>query len=118
MINLLIGFGDRIEPIVIGRPHPITIYDLQVELQQRFNIPLLEQIVYHDRSSLTQYSPNLSLDAIGIRDNSFISLWSKNFGQNYQYQSNDYYSPRQQAPLVPYSVDGSQTVRSNELSPR
>ncbi|CAF2522135.1 unnamed protein product [Rotaria sp. Silwood2] len=115
--NLQIGFGDRVEGLVIGRPHPVTVYDLQVELQQRFNIPLLEQNVSYNGMSLKQFSPDISLDAIGIVNNSFISLWYKNLIPQNQQPSNDYYSPRQQVP-VPYSNDGSQTPRSSDMSSR
>ncbi|CAF3375578.1 unnamed protein product [Rotaria sp. Silwood1] len=117
VINLQIGFGDRVEGLVIGRPHPVTVYDLQVELQQRFNIPLLEQNVSYNGMSLTQFPPDISLDAIGIVNNSFVSLWYKNFVPQNQQLSNDYYSPRQQVQM-PYSNDGSQTARSDMSSRR
>ncbi|CAM4857765.1 unnamed protein product [Rotaria socialis] len=118
VVNLQIGFGDRVEGLVVGRPHPITAYDLQIELQQRFNIPLLEQNVSYNGMSLTQFPPDISLDAIGIVNNSFISLWYKNaVHHNPQQPSNDYHSPGQQAPGL-YSSDGSVTVRSSENSSR
>ena len=117
VINLQIGFGDRVEGLVVGRPHPITAYDLQIELQQRFNIPLLEQNVSYNGMSLTQFPPDISLDAIGIVNNSFISLWYKNVAHQNPQPSNDYYSPRQQAPGL-YSSDGSVTVRSSDNSSR
>ena len=116
VINLQIGFGDRVEGLVVGRPHPITIYDLQVELQQRFNIPVLEQNVSYNGMALTQFPPDSSLDTIGIINNSFISLWYKNLGYNQQQQQIiDYYSPRQQVPISYYS-DGS--ISSRDMSPR
>jgi hypothetical protein len=116
VINLQIGFGDRVEGLVVGRPHPITIYDLQVELQQRFNIPVLEQNVSYNGMALTQFPPDSSLDTIGIINNSFISLWYKNSGYNQQQQQIiDYYSPRQQVPISYYS-DGS--ISSRDMSPR
>ena len=122
-MNLQIGFGDRLEGLVIGRPHPISIYDLQVELQQRFNIPVLDQNVAHNGMPLTQFPPDTSLDTLGILNNSFISLWYRNPAPNSQQQqppppqqyqqqqpSNDYYTARQQAPPTYYS-DGSQSPR-------
>jgi hypothetical protein len=115
IINLQIGFGDRVEGLVIGRPHAITIYDLQVELQQRFNIPVLEQNVSYNGMPLTQFPPDSSLETIGIVNNSFISLWYKNIVHNNQQPSIDYYSPRQQVPYSHYS-DGSQSSR--DVSPR
>lgn len=143
VLNLQIGFGDRLEGLVIGRPHPITIYDLQVELQQRFNIPVLEQNVSHNGMPLTQFPPDASLDTLGILNNSFISLWYRNQATNNQQQqqqqppppSNDYYSSRQQQPPPPsqqqqqppvgyYGGDQSQPAYSgnagnyNENSPR
>ncbi len=121
--NLHIGFGDRVEGLVIGRPHPITIYDLQVELQHRFNIPVLDQNVSYNGMTLTQFPPDSLLDTIGIANNSFISLWYKNTAYNnqqhqqYQQQSNDYYSPRQPVPYTYYS-DGSQSSRESDMSAR
>jgi hypothetical protein len=124
--NLQIGFGDRHEGLVVGRPHPITVYDLQVELQQRFNIPVLEQNVSYNGMPLTQFPPDAALDTIGIVNNSFISLWYKSSGQNNQQQQqqqppNDYYSARQQVPPSLYG-DGSQSPRGgggqNDTSPR
>lgn len=66
---------------------------------------------------LTQFPPDISLDAVGIVNNSFISLWYKNSMHQNPQLSNDYYAPRQQAPVAYYN-DGSQTVRSNDTSPR
>jgi hypothetical protein len=126
VLNLQIGFGDRLEGLVIGRPHPITVYDLQVELQQRFNIPILEQTISHNGMPLTQYPPDAPLDSLGIVNNSFISLWYKNSAPNNQQQqppppSNDYYPPRQQPPPSLYT-DGSQSPRGGggpgDISPR
>ncbi len=123
VLNLQIGFGDRLEGLVVGRPHPITVYDLQVELQQRFNIPILEQNISHNGMPLTQYPPDAPLDSLGIVNNSFISLWYKNTAYNnqqhqqYQQQSNDYYSPRQPVPYTYYS-DGSQSSRESDMSAR
>ncbi|CAF3820505.1 unnamed protein product [Rotaria sordida] len=117
VINLQIGFGDHVEGLIIGRPHPITVYDLQVELQQRFNIPLLEQNVSYNGMSLAQFPPDISLDAIGIVSNSFVSLWYKNFAPQTQQPSNEYYSPRQPVPLS-YSNDGSRTPRTSDMSSR
>ncbi len=129
VLNLQIGFGDRLEGLVIGRPHPITVYDLQVELQQRFNIPVLDQNVAHNGMPLTQFPPDASLDTLGILNNSFISLWYRNPAPNHQQQQqqqqlqqppNDYYSARQQVPPTFYG-DGSQSPRvgdQGDISPR
>jgi hypothetical protein len=118
VINLQIGFGDRVEGLVIGRPHPITIYDLQVELQHHFNVPVLEQNVSYNGMPLTQFPPDSSLDTIGIVNNSFVSLWYKNIGyNNQQQQTNDYYSPRQPIPYSYYS-DGSLSTRGSDTSAR
>jgi hypothetical protein len=125
VLNLQIGFGDRLEGLVIGRPHPITVYDLQVELQQRFNIPVLDQNVAHIGMPLTQFPPDASLDSLGILNNSFISLWYRNPASNNQQQQqqqhpNEYYQTRQQPP--PQFYDGSQSPRGgggpNDASPR
>ena len=123
VLNLQIGFGDRHEGLVIGRPHPITIYDLQVELQQRFNIPVLEQNVSHNGMPLTQLPPDATLDTLGILNDSFISLWYRNPASNQQPQQhpNEFYQPRQQPP-PPQFYDGSQSPRGgggpNDASPR
>jgi len=118
VINLQIGFGDRVEGLVIGRPHPITIYDLQVELQHHFNVPVLEQNVSYNGMPLTQFPPDSSLDTIGIVNNSFVSLWYKNIGYNNpQQQTNDYYSPRQPISYSYYS-DGSLSTRGSDTSAR
>jgi hypothetical protein len=135
VLNLQIGFGDRLEGLVIGRAHPISVYDLQVELQQRFNIPVLDQNVAYNGMPLTQYPPDTSLDTLGILNNSFISLWYKNPAPNSQQQQqqqqpppqqlqqqqppNDYYSARQQVPPTYYG-DGSQSPRGGgpgDISP-
>ena len=136
VLNLQIGFGDRLEGLVVGRPHPITIYDLQVELQQRFNIPVLEQSVAHNGMPLSQFPPDASLDTLGILNNSFISLWYRSPAPNNQQLQqqpppppppslppNDYYSTRQQIQQVQpaYYGDGSQSPRGGGLgdtSPR
>jgi hypothetical protein len=117
VINLQSGFGDRVEGLVIGRLHPITIYDLQVELQQRFNIPVLEQNVSYNGMSLTQFPPDSLLDTIGIVNNSFISLWYKNVVYINPKQSNDYYSPRQSVSYS-YHSDGSRLPLGSDISPR
>ncbi|CAF3838511.1 unnamed protein product [Rotaria sordida] len=135
VLNLQIGIGDRIEGLAIGRPHPITLYDLQVELQQRFNIPILDQNVAYNGMPLTQYPPDAPLDSLGVVNNSFISLWYKGSGSNNQQQQqqqqppppppNEYYSARQQAPPSFYG-DGSQSTggggggggNQNDTSPR
>jgi hypothetical protein len=117
VINLQIGIGDRVEGLVVGRPHPIAIYDLQVELQQRFNIPVLEQNVSYNGMTLTQFPPDASLDTIGIVNNSFISLWYRNMVFSNQQQSNDYYSARQQVP-VSYYGDGSRSPGGSDMSSR
>ncbi|CAF1156405.1 unnamed protein product [Adineta ricciae] len=102
--NLQIGMGDRVEGLVIGRPYPSTIYDLQIELQQRFNIPIHEQNLSYNGTLLTQYPPDTPLDSIGIVNNSFVSLWVRNSVPNIQ-------------PQAQYYADGPQTGY-NETSPR
>ena len=102
--NLQIGMGDRVEGIVIGRPYPSTIYDLQIELQQRFNIPIHEQNLSYNGTLLTQYPPDTPLDSIGIVNNSFVSLWVRSSVPNIQ-------------PPTQYYADGPQTGY-NEMSPR
>jgi len=130
VLNLQVGFGDRHEGLVIGRPHPITVYDLHVELQQRFNIPINEQNVSYNGMPLAQIPPDATLDTLGIVNNSFVSLWYKNSGPNNQQQQqplppapNDYYPTRQPPPPLPaFYGDGSQSPRGgggpNDLSPR
>jgi hypothetical protein len=118
VLNLQVGFGDRHESVIIGRSHPITVYDLQVELQQRFNVPILEQNVTHNGIPLTQYPPDAALETFSIANNSFLSLWYRN-GSTYvqphvgQQQSllTDYYTSRQYAPVTMYA-DGYQTART------
>ena len=120
VINLQIGFGERLEGLVVGRPHPITIYDLQVELQQHFNIPVLEQNVSYNGIPLTQFPPDSLLDTIGILNNSFISLWYRNViynQQQQQQQSSDYYSSGQPISYSYYS-DGSRSPLGSDTSPR
>ena len=113
VLNLQIGLGDRAEGLVVGRPHPITVYDLQMELQQRFNIPVLEQNVSYNGMPLTQFPPDAPLDSLGIVNNSFISLWYRNpASNNQQAPMPDYYSARPQMP-GPYN-DGSQSMRGPE----
>ncbi len=126
VLNLQVGFGDRHEGLVIGRPHPITVYDLHVELQQRFNIPINEQNVSYNGMPLAQIPPDATLDTLGIVNNSFVSLWYKNSGPNNQQQPpapNEYYPTRQPPPALPaFYGDGSQSPRGgggpNDLSPR
>jgi hypothetical protein len=99
-----------------------------VEIQQRFNIPVLDQNVAHNGMPLTQFPPDTSLDTLGILNNSFISLWYRNPAPNNQQQqqqppSNDYYSARQQPPPPPatFYSDGSQSPRGGglgDISPR
>lgn len=100
VVNLQVGFGDRVEGLVIGRPHPITVYDLQTELQQRFNIPILDQNVSYNGMPLGQFPPDSSLETLGIVNNSFISLWYKNVN----------YNQSQSMPLSSY--------RENPMTPR
>jgi len=124
LLNLQIGFGDRLEGMIVGRPHPITVYDLQVELQQRFNIPVLDQNVSYNGMSLTQFPPDAALESLGIVNNSFVSLWYKTQQQQpppppppqqqQQQQHNDYYSSRQAQPPASMYGDMSQTSRGNE----
>ncbi|CAF2536498.1 unnamed protein product [Rotaria sp. Silwood2] len=132
VLNLQIGIGDRVEGLAIGRPHPITVYDLQFELQQRFNTPILDQNVTFNGMPLTQYPPDAPLDSLGVVNNSFIALWYRGPGSNNQQQQqqqqqqppppppNEYYSARQQPPPSFYG-DGSQSTRGsggqNDLSP-
>jgi hypothetical protein len=133
VVNLQIGFGDRLDGLVVGRPHPITVYDLQVELQQRFNIPVLEQNVSYNGMPLTQFPPDASLDTLGIVNNSFISLWYRNAANSNQQQQqqqqqqppSDYYSTKQQQQAPPpatFYADDSQSPRGGvgglDLSPR
>lgn len=118
VLNLQIGFGDRVEGLVVGRPHPITIYDLQMELQQRFNIPVLEQNISYNGMPLTQFPPDSSLDTMGIVNNSFISLWYKTvIYTNPQPLMNEYYSPRQPVSYSYYS-EGSRSPVGSDMSPR
>lgn len=118
VVNLQVGFGDRMEGLIVGRPHPISVYDLQMELQQRFNIPVLEQNVSYNGMPLTQFPPDASLETLGIVNNSFISLWYRNTQPPpppQQPPTNDYYSGRQQAPPAFYP-ENPQTGRGNEGS--
>ena len=118
VLNLQIGFGDRVEGLVVGRPHPITIYDLQMELQQRFSIPVLEQNISYNGMPLTQFPPDSSLDTMGIVNNSFISLWYKTvIYTNPQPPMTEYYSPRQPVSYSYYS-EGSRSPVGSDLSPR
>lgn len=118
VLNLQIGFGDRVEGLVVGRPHPITIYDLQMELQQRFNIPVLEQNISYNGMPLTQFPPDSSLETMGIVNNSFISLWYKTvIYTNPQPLMNEYYSPRQPVSYSYYS-EGSRSPVGSDMSPR
>jgi hypothetical protein len=120
VINLQIGYGDRVEGLVIGRPHPITIYDLQMELQQRFSIPVLDQNVSYNGMPLIQFPPDSLLETIGIVNNSFISLWYKNVihinQQQQQPPSNDYYSSTQSMSYPYYEV--SRSPFSSDISQR
>ena len=118
IISLQIGYGERVQGLAIGRQHPITIYDLQVELQQHFNIPILEQNLSYNGMPLSHLPPDTSLATIGIVNNSFISLWSRNnmYG-NQQQQLAAFYSPRQQGTSG-YYEDGSQSLRSSAASSR
>lgn len=105
ILNLQIGFGDRVDGLAIGRPHPISIYDLQTELQQRYNIPILEQNVSYNGMPLTQLPPDASLETVGIGNNSFISLWYRPPPSQFQQQQpmmNDYNSSRQGPPQSVY----------------
>jgi hypothetical protein len=116
VVNLQVGFGDRMEGLIVGRPHPISVYDLQMELQQRFNIPVLEQNVSYNGMPLTQFPPDASLETLGIVNNSFISLWYRNTqAPPQQAPTNDYYPSRQQAPPAFYP-DNPQAGRGNEGS--
>lgn len=119
VINLQIGFGDRVEGLVIGRPHPITIYDLQMELQQRFNIPVLDQNISYNGMPLTQFPPDSSLETIGIVNNSFVSLWYKTviYTNPQPPPMNEYYSPRQPVSYSYYN-EGSRSPVGSDLSPR
>lgn len=94
-MNLQVGFGDRVEGLVIGRPHPLTVYDVQVELQHRFNIPVLDQNASYNGMSLGQFPPDASIDSLGIVNNSFISLWYKNAAPT---AAISYYSDSSQSP--------------------
>ena len=109
VVNLQVGFGERIEGLVVGRSHPITVYDLQVELQSRFNIPVLDQNASYNGMSLGQFPPDCLIETLGIANNSFISLWYKqNASFTSQQPTTDYYSPRTPMPVTYY----------NDLSPR
>ncbi|CAF3646864.1 unnamed protein product [Adineta steineri] len=112
LLNLQIGLGDRAEGIVIGRPYPSTIYDLQIELQQRFGIPTAEQNLSYNGTLLAQYPPDTPLDSIGIVNHSFVSLWTRSIPTNNQ----------QQQPPTPYYGDGPQSTynggNSQDLSPK
>ena len=122
VLNLQIGFGDRLEGLIVGRPHPITIYDLQIELQQRFSISVMEQNVSYNGIPLTQYPPETTLDTIGIVNNSFISLWYRNSGQQQQQPPQEYYQPRQQQQQPPpppssYYPEEPQSPRGGGMDP-
>ncbi|CAF1953415.1 unnamed protein product [Rotaria magnacalcarata] len=113
ILSLQINFVDRAEGLVVGRPHPITIYDLQFELQQRFNVPILDQNLAYNGMPLAQYPPDAPLDTLGIGNNSLISLWYRGQPSNNQQQQappNEYYSARPQVPPTFYG-DGSQLPR-------
>ncbi|CAF3553054.1 unnamed protein product [Adineta steineri] len=124
IISLQIGLGDRIQGLAIGRSHPITLYDLQVELQQHFNVPVLQQNLSFNGMPLMHLPPDTSLQTIGITNNAFISLWYRNniyidqqqiadYFTPRQQQNADYITPRQQEMSSYYYDDGSQSLRSS-----
>lgn len=108
LTNIQIGIGDRVESLVIGRSYPTTIYDLQVELQQRFSIPIHEQNLSYNGTILNQYPPDTPLDAIGVVNNSFVSVWTRSAQANPPPQQ--YYSDAGQPG---YNYSGQ-----NDMSPR
>ncbi|CAF0946446.1 unnamed protein product [Adineta ricciae] len=113
--SLQIGLGDRVQGLAIGRQHPITIYDLQVELQQHFNIPILEQNISFNGMPLLHLPPDTSLETIGIFSNSFISLWPKSTVTLNQQQ----FTPRQQASSSSYYyAGGSHPLYGDDMSSR
>lgn len=80
----------------------------------------MEQNVSYNGMPLTQFPPDATLDTLGIVNNSFVSLWYKNSGQNQQQQQQqppqDYYQPRQQPPSSFYP-DDSQSPRGGGADP-
>ncbi|CAF1579535.1 unnamed protein product [Adineta ricciae] len=121
--SLQIGLGDRVQGLAIGRQHPITIYDLQVELQQHFNIPILEQNISFNGMPLLHLPPDTSLETIGIFSNSFISLWPKSTMTMNQQQFTSQFTPRQQASSSSssssyYYAGGSQPLYGDDMSSR
>ena len=102
LLSLYIDLGDRREHTIISRNYPITVYDLQVDLQKRFNVPVSEQDLWFNRTPLTRFPPDTTLDSFGIGNDSCISLGYRNLPPQQLPQipmSNDYYSPRKPPPL-------------------
>jgi hypothetical protein len=92
-VNIHVALANRVETLAITRPHPINIYDLQSELQQRFNIPIHEQNISFNGMSLGQIPADVAIESVGIVNNSQINISNPSIVYNNQATTSQYMAP-------------------------
>ena len=90
---------------------PLVIYDLKLELNRTFKIPVDQQCIVYKGYNLHEYLDDAPLEAFGLENNSQIALWPRgNIAQP------DVRLPRGVSPPVA-SISDAFSPRNNHQGP-
>lgn len=93
------AYGSEREYVLVHGKKPLMVYDLKLELNKVFKIPMDQQCIVFKGYNIHEYTDDAPLDAFGLENNSPISVWPK--GQNQP----DYRLPRAPSPPAAFYAD-------------
>lgn len=77
VLKLYVTYGSDREYVLVHGRKPLMIYDLRLELNRQFKIPLDKQCIVFKGYYLHEYLDDAPLEAFGLENNSPISVWLK-----------------------------------------
>ena len=95
VLKLYVTYGSDREYMLVHGRKPLMIYDLKMELNRLFKIPLDKQCIVFKGYYLHEYLDDAPLEAFGLENNSPISVWFK--GEN-DPMKQEYRLPRPPSP--------------------
>lgn len=99
VLKLYATYGSDREYILVHGRKPLMIYDLKLEINRIFKIPLEKQSIVFKGYYLHEYLDDAPLEAFGLENNSPISIWYKNdMEMQQQQQQQDIRLPRPPSP--------------------
>ena len=77
VLKLYVTYGSDREYVLVHGRKPLMIYDLKLELNRQFKIPIDKQCIVFKGYYLHEYLDDAPLEAFGLENNNPISVWFK-----------------------------------------